>query len=250
LRTLPVHHPCPECGSTDGRTEFDPLPWERRQTPRAYLSTLGMLVTQPDDVAMQLWSLAPLRLRLATHFRRINLTLAAGCLSIVAFVLTLEVLTRSAAAHPLRAALFCLPVQVASILVGLNELTLVRLKSYQVHAVPQADTPHFRALTYYLSAGLAFSPAHLLLLPLSRWFLANFGHPFQALAMHALILLLQLLLLVRVDARLAEQLLDFPKAGSWIGAVLGHPASLIATGGYLFVGPVFAAFFALHVVGA
>lgn len=250
LRTFSAQHPCPECGSADGCTEFDPFPWERRQTLRAYLSTLRMLVTQPDDVVMQFWSVAPLRLRPATQFRRINLAVAAGCLSIVAFVLTFAAMTHSAAVHPIRATLFCLPVQVASIIVGLNELTMLRFKTYQDHAAPRSDTPHFRALNYYLSAGHAFSPVHLVLLPLSCWFVASFGHPFQAVAMHALLLLIQLLLLVRVDARLSEQVLAIPSPGSWIGAVLGHPVSLVLFGGYLFVGPVFAAFVARHLVGS
>src|SRR6476660_191538 len=96
LRALPQRHACPECGSADGRTRFDPLPWERGQSARDFVATVRMIVSQPDDVAMQLWSVRPLSLRLAAQFRRTNLAIAAGTFGVVAFVLTLATYTSAA----------------------------------------------------------------------------------------------------------------------------------------------------------
>lgn len=160
LRGLAPGTPCPECGSVTGLAIGDePLPWEDRRTRWGFIATTCLAIVHPHDLARQVWRPARLDLRSAREFRRICLSISTGSLCAVALALT-------AATLGIERALWCLPLNLAAIIVWLNAATLEPVRFFRNYLTsPMLNRAE--VIVHYTSAPLTLAPLQLLLLPVT-----------------------------------------------------------------------------------
>jgi hypothetical protein len=95
----------------------EPLPWEQRRTPLAYLHTALLILFRPHDAARALWAPRRLDMPAAQAFRRWSLLLATPVLCAIAWIITSRVIGRAAAT-------WCLVLDAAAIILWLNAATI------------------------------------------------------------------------------------------------------------------------------
>jgi hypothetical protein len=219
LRGLAYTSACPECGSVRGMSPSDePLPFDVRPTVSNYFATLAQILLDPETFGSQVWRHGHLDWRAARRFRRINTIVAASCLTVVTFVLA-----RDAAGEVAAGA--ALPLCIIAVLVGLNQMTLWRLRFLESDALLPRDPQRTKALNSYLSASIALTPLHLIALYASRAAIES-GYVGGALVVHGVIFLVQFLLASQAEAHYLWQIIDMPKAQARLMGVGGAIARL------------------------
>jgi hypothetical protein len=212
LRGLTYHDACPECGSEHGLSPSEePLPWDERQTFLSFIATLFQILIEPSEFGSHVWRRGHLNFRAARRFRRINITIGASCLGAVMFVLLFD-------AIGIEAALLAWPMCMVSMLLWFAKSTQGRLRFFESENLLPRDPQRVRALVCYLSAPLALSPIQFAALYASRPAMMT-GAWSAAVAIHGVLLLMQLLLASQAEAYVLWQVLDMPKAQARMMAV-------------------------------
>jgi hypothetical protein len=205
LRGLAYNDACPECGSVRGMSPSDePLPFDEKPTLWNYFATLTQIFLDPEEFGSQVWRLGHLDWRAARKFRRISMAIGFICLGTVIFVLA-----RDAAGEIV--ALASWPICMIAVIVGLKQMTLARLRFLESERLLPRDPQRAKALISYLTASLALSPLQIPALYASRAAMAQ-GYWLGAVAVHAIVLLVQFLLASQAEAHFLWQLIEMPKA--------------------------------------
>ena len=222
LRGLAYNSACPECGSEHGMSPSDePLPFDEKQTVSNYFATLAQILSDPQEFGSQVWRGGHLDWRAARKFRRINTTIAFLCFGVVIYVLA-----RDAGGGDV-VALASWPLCMIAVAVGVKQMTLGRLRFLEAERLLPRDPQRAKALVSYLTASLALSLLHLPALYASRPALADaVRHDSAALAagavaVHAVVLLVQFMLVSQAEAHFLWQLIEMPKAQARFMGLMG-----------------------------
>jgi hypothetical protein len=242
LRGLPFSSACPECGATWGISAADAesIAWNDDATLGNFFSTAMMVLTGGRDLATQVWTRDTLWLGLARRFRRINITVAT-------IALTPVIVAVQAAFVGWDRALLCAPLDVLCVFwwnIWLTAQPAMFLKD------KGSPTPSKRAavLSCYLSAALLLSPLHLLVLAIPLRY-SNVDPVNLAVAFHAPLLFIQLLLIAAAESTLFWQLVDVPRGLAWLTTLLAMLFHSLYAGAYLIAIPALAANMAKSLLG-
>jgi len=234
LRGLPPGSPCPECGSIGGLAISDePLPWEERRSALSFVHTVIRVIFCPHDVARQIWRPARLDVVAAARFRRICLLIA--CTALLAILLTI-----TSAVIGARRAVWCMPFDIAAVVVWMNAATLEPLRFFRnylsSHTLNRAEV-----ILRYAAAPLVLVPLQLAVLPVTLrtaqapqgWLIAAGAHVGLLFAMMSLALLLH--------GWLMYETVNVPKVAAFMYP-MGAALSSAATGVVMLIAvPAFAA---------
>lgn len=211
LRGLPFDSACPECGATGGIVaDAEEIPWNERRSIGAYLQTVMMVLTSPGDLAGQIWARDVLWRNVARRFRRINVVLAT--ISVCAVVVAL-----TARQIGLERAIWCAPVDAVAVLWWFIVLSGDAARFFADKGVPTACR-RSELLADYISAVLILSLLHPIVLALT-----GSEPPFNSiqlqLVMHGGIIAVQILLMASAQGSMLWQLVELPRAGSFVVAL-------------------------------
>lgn len=222
LRGLAYTDACPECGSVRGMSPSDePLPFDDRPTAWNYVATLAQILIDPQEFGSQVWRDGHLDWRAARRFRRTNMAVAFACFAAVIYVLGRDAVGPEAAA-------LTLPLCLIAVAVGLRQVTLGRLRFLENERLLPRDPQRAKALVSYLSAPLALAPLHLPALYASRASIAA-GFAAGAVAVHAVVLLVQFLLTSQADAHFLWQLVEMPRPQARLMGLAGAGVRVATT---------------------
>ena len=208
LRGLAFETPCPECGSLYGvDPDVEPIPWNERKGVGSFFATLLMVLTAPRDLSAHVWKRDKIWLRPARQFRSINVLLATFSVWAVVVALTTQAIGA-------RLAWCCAPIDLLTILWWFIALTREpeRFFSDKGHPIACARA---RAMSAYLSAALALSPLHLLILLLPAHLPADKETLILTIALHAALIALQLILIASAESTMLWQLVELPRSGAF-----------------------------------
>ena len=207
LRGITFDTPCPECGSLYGvDPDVEPIPWNEKQSFASYFMTASMVLMSPRELSGHVWRRDKIWLKPARKFRAINVTLATISVLAVVVALTTEVIG-------LRLALFCAPLDVLAVLWWFIALTREPDRFFKDKGHPIASL-RARAMAAYVCAPLALSPIHLaiLLLPV---YMPSQDMLALSIALHAGLIVLQLVWMASAESVLLWQLVEVPRSGAF-----------------------------------
>jgi hypothetical protein len=207
LRGITFDTPCPECGSLYGvDPDAEPIAWNDRPSFANYFRTIAMVLFTPRELAGHVWRQDKIWLRPARKFRAINVMLATISLTAVAVELSVH-------AIGLPLALCCAPFDLLCVLWWFIALTREPDRFLRDKGSPIASL-RARAISVYLAAPLALSPLHLAILLLPDY-LPSEQMLAVSIALHAALIILQLMLIASAESVLLWQLVEVPRSGAF-----------------------------------
>jgi hypothetical protein len=215
LRGLAYNTRCPECGSVYGASPGEEsLHFDEQQTPINYIATLYQIFFDAEEFGSHVWRAGHLDWRAARRFRQTNTVIAALCFGAALYAMMMRVTDRS------DIVMLAWPISMIGVLLWFKSLTLDRLRFLERENLLPRDPQRTKALVSYLSAPLALSPLQLIALYGSLRLAHGDSWPI-AVALHAIILALQLLLISSADAHLLWQLIDMHKGQARLIGLMG-----------------------------